>query len=100
MIAVGDASLPLDGQGALVLTWGADLTESGITTTVLPASQGYSFEGFVNNGNLPGQRVVVSTGIVAVTSVPEPGSWALMVAGLATLIGRSRRRLRLRQAQV
>jgi hypothetical protein len=30
-------------------------------------------------------------GVISVTAVPEPGSWALMVAGLAGLAGLSRR---------
>jgi hypothetical protein len=95
MIAVANASLPLEGQDALVLTWGADLTDAGITTTVLPATLGFSFEGYVNNGNIPGLRVVISTGTVAaVTSVPEPG--ALALAMLALTVGATTRRRKLR----
>lgn len=93
MIAIEDASLPLDGQGALVLTWGANLTDSGITTTVLPSGQGYSFEGYVDKGTLPGLRVVVSTGTVAVVnSVPEPGTLAIVALALAGIAATRRYR--------
>jgi len=85
MIAIEDASLPLDGQGALVLTWGANLTDAGTTTRVLPASLGFSFEGFVNNGNLPGQRVAVGT-LATVASVPEPSTLAIMALALAGMV--------------
>jgi hypothetical protein len=86
MIAVANATLPLDGQDALVLTWGADLTDSGITTTVLPRTLGFSFEGYVNNGGLPGLRNVISTGTVAaLRSVPEPGTLAVASLALAAL---------------
>jgi hypothetical protein len=86
LIAVANASLPLEGQDALVLTWGADLTDAGITTTVLPRALGFSFEGYVNNVSLPGLRNVISTGTVAaVTSVPEPGTLALAALALTAV---------------
>jgi hypothetical protein len=94
LIAVANASLPLDGQDALVLTWGADLTDAGITTTVLPRTLGFSFEGYVNNGGLPGLRNVISTGTVAaVTSVPEPGTLALAVLALTAVAAQRRCKL-------
>jgi hypothetical protein len=93
MIAVADASLPLEGQDALVLTWGADLTDAGITTTVLPRTLGFSFEGYVNNGSLPGLRNVISTGTVAaVTAVPEPGTLAVAALALTALAATRRRK--------
>jgi hypothetical protein len=42
--------------------------------TVLPSTLGFCFEGYVNNGGLPGLRNGIGTGTVAaVTSVPESG---------------------------
>ena len=47
----------------------------------------------LTEGGIPGDR---GTGIVLppppVTAVPEPGTWALMLAGLAVLVRRARRR--------
>jgi hypothetical protein len=93
MIAIADANLPLEGQDALVLTWGAVLTDEAIATTVLPRSQGFSFEGFVRGAGLPGLRNVVSTGTVAaVTSVPEPGTLPAAALALAALAATHRRK--------
>jgi hypothetical protein len=93
MIAIADASLPLEGQDALVLTWGAALTDAAIATTVLPRIEGFSFEGYVHDGSLPGLRNVVSTGAVAAaTSVPEPGTLPAAALALAALAVTQRRK--------
>jgi hypothetical protein len=50
------------------------MTDAGITTTVLARTLGICFEGYVNNGGLPGLWNVIGTGTVAaVMSVPESG---------------------------
>jgi hypothetical protein len=64
-----------------------------VANASLLRSLGFSFEGYLNNGNLPGLRNVIGPGAVAaVTSVPEPGMVALAVLAL-TAVAATRRRM-------
>ncbi len=65
---------------------------SGATTTLtLQGSVGFNYIGLDN------VSVVQSAGPGAVPAIPEPGTWALMLAGLAVVAGVARRRKAVRR---
>ncbi|CAN5318879.1 hypothetical protein BH11PSE9_BH11PSE9_19780 [soil metagenome] len=67
-----------------------DLLDWGTTSGVFKSIDASGF--LLATGTKLDYSELYSTGTISVTAVPEPGSWALMLAGLGTMGGLARRR--------
>lgn len=75
------------GDSFTVMTWGQRLNDSQFASLDLSQAQGYTFATDYGANSL-------TLRVTTAAPVPEPGSWALMAAGLAGLALRARRRPR------
>lgn len=75
------------GDSFTVMTWGQRLNDSQFASLDLSHAQGYTFATDYGANSL-------TLRVTTAAPVPEPGSWALMAAGLAGLALRARRRPR------
>ncbi|MFG6440165.1 beta strand repeat-containing protein [Roseateles sp. LKC17W] len=73
------------GDSFTVMTWGQRLNNSQFTNLDLSQAQGYTFATEYGANSL-------TLRVMTAAPVPEPGSWALMAAGLAGLGALQRRR--------
>lgn len=71
------------------ITYNLGAVPTGATAAFVEFSQGI---GPINNTDLPAGRVLIDDLYLGVTAVPEPGTYALMLAGLAAVGAMVRRR--------
>lgn len=83
-IATGDSFVLLDSVGALTGTF-ANITTTGFRT-------GFAYEVVYDRTNSLVRLNVLDAGMIPNNGVPEPASWAMMIAGFATVGSMARRR--------
>lgn len=90
--AVAGFDIALSGNAYAALT-NADTGESGLyRISLTPGSNLATFIGQFGVAGMPAPSVIGLTAIPSIPAVPEPGTWAMTLAGLALVAGIARRR--------